>query len=160
MLPNAKRPALAMLVGALWLTAAAPAWAQNDLEKRAQFVSFLSQRQSHAILTQLNSRFTQLTDRISTLNQQLTNVTSKLKNPPAPPVLVRLATIDQQLQQQSARILQRLQQLNSTPSAQSTTALGRLRHELTRQEAQISHRQKVVQRLERAAATPSAPGGS
>jgi len=157
----AKPPALVMLAGALWLTAVDRAWAESPASKRAQFIALVANRQNQVIANRLQQHLTQINDQSQRLLQQQNAVTAKITNPPPPPILVRLNNLDQELQQQSARVQQRLQKLNNlvNSSSQSSTAFGRLRNDLTRQEAVIGHRIQSVQRLQRAAATPSAPGG-
>ena len=157
----AKPPALVMLAGVLWLTAADLAWAQTPASKREQFVSLLANRQNQVIANRLQQQLTQYNLQSQLLLQQQNVVTTKISNPPPPPILVRLNRLDQQLLQQSGRILARLQKLNNAANSNSTnaTALGRLQSELIRQESVLGQRLLTVQRLERAAATPFAPSG-
>ncbi len=157
----AKPPALVMLAGALWLTAVDRAWAESPASKREQFIALVANRQNQDIATRLQQQLIQINGQSQRLLQQQHAVTAKLTNPPPPPILVRLNKLDQELQQQSARIMQRLQKLNNlvNQNPQSSTAFGRLRNDLTRQEAVISNRIQSVQLLQRAAATPFAPGG-
>jgi len=157
----AKPPALVMLAGALWLTTVDLAWADSPASKREHFVALVANRQNQAIANRLLQQFTRLDAQSQRLLHQQNAVTAKLNNPPPPPILVRLEQLDQRLQQQSARILERLQKLNNlvTTNSQNSTALTRLRNELTRQESAVAQRIQAVQRLERSAATPSAPGG-
>jgi hypothetical protein len=157
----AKPPALVMLAGALWLTAVDLAWAESPASKREHFIALVANRQDQVIANRLQQQFTQLNAQSQRLLQQQNAVTGKITTPPPPPVLVRLNKLDQQLQQQSARIMQRLQKLNNMANSNSlgTNAFGRLRNDLTRQEATITNRIQSVTRLQRAAATPFAPGG-
>jgi hypothetical protein len=150
-----------MLAGALWLTAVDQASAQSGAGKREHFIALLANRQNEAINNRLQQHLTQITEQSQRLQYQQNVVTSKITNPPPPPILVKLTQLDQQLQQQSARITHRLQKLNNlvNNSSLGTNAYSRLRNDLTRQEATITSRIQLVTRLQRAAATPSAPGG-
>jgi hypothetical protein len=149
-----------MLAGALWLTAVDLAWAESPASKRAQFVALVASRQNQDIANRLQQHLTQINVQSQRLLDQRNAVTAKIANPPPPPILVRLTQLDQQLQQQSARITQRLQKINNYVSNNSLgpNAYARLRNDLTRQEAILGHRIQSVQLLQRAAATPSAPG--
>jgi hypothetical protein len=163
MVPNAKRPALAMLVGALWLTAADPAWAGSPGTNREQFVSLLANRNNLALVNQLQHQLTQITQVDNQLQQQQNALTSKVNvtSQSFNPLLVRLERLDHQFQLQSQRITQRLQKLNSLVAnpAVNQKALDRLRTELTRLDTAVGTQLATIHRLERGSATPFAPGG-
>ena len=108
MVPHAKRPALAMLVGALWLTAANPALAGSPGTTREQFVSLLANRTNLEIVNRLHNQLTHITQIDNQLQKQQNAVMTN-----GNPILVRLERLDRQFQLQSQRITQRLARLNS-----------------------------------------------
>jgi hypothetical protein len=150
-----------MLAGALWMTAADRAWAESPNSQREHFVATLANRQNEVIANRLQQQLAGLNTQSQYVVAQQKIVTAQISNPPPPPVLVRLSKLESQLEQQSLRITQRLQKLNNqvNNASQSSTAFGRLRNDLTRQQSAIDQRILSIQRLQRAAATPSAPGG-
>jgi hypothetical protein len=149
-----------MLVGAVWLAAADPAWAGSPGTNREQFVSLLANPKNLDFVNQLQHQLTQITQIGNQLQQQQSALTSKVTSQSSNPLLVRLERLDHQFQLQSQRITQRLQNLNNLVGnpAVNPTALDRLRTELTRLDAAIGKKLATIQRLERTAATPFAPG--
>jgi len=144
---NARRPALVLLAGALWLGGAGPTWADPPINAN-ELTTFLTAVQNRV----LNARSPSALGGVS------------IQSAASSAALARLRQQDQQLQQQSARITQRLNSLNSllanSQNPRQVSAVQRLERTLQRQEAVLTQRiQTVQQRINRGAATPSAPGG-
>jgi hypothetical protein len=161
MIPHAKRPALAMLVGTLWLSAADPSWAGSPGTNREQFASLLATPKNLALLHRLQHQLGHITHVANQLQQQQNALTGKVTGQSFNPFLVQLERLDQKFQIQSERITQRLQNLNNlanTPGV-NLKAIDRLRNELTRLDTAITTQLTTLQRLERGSATPFAPGG-
>jgi hypothetical protein len=164
MFPSVKRPSLAILAVVLWAGGAGTTWADSaSARSRAQFVALVADRQNQAIADRLQSRQTRLAIESRRIEHHQQVVALKIANPPSPPILVRLQHRETLLEQHSRRILHRLDRINGLIATASNPArlssLDRLRHSLTRAETTITRQIQAVQRLERQAATPSAPGG-
>jgi hypothetical protein len=161
MVLHAKRPALAMLAGALWLTTSHSAWAVTPGANHNTFNSLLTNRNNRAIERQLENQL-KLIQRVShQLQQQQHALTGNVTSQSAPSFFVVLQQLDTRFEQQAARIAQRLESLNNLVGNPSVNqgALNRLRNELTRLDVTIGRQINTIQRLERGAATPFAPGG-
>jgi hypothetical protein len=157
----AKRPALAMLVGALWMTAAEPAWAGSPGAKGEHFASLLANHKNLELVNRLRHQLTQITQLNNQLQRQQGALNQQVSGQSFNSFLVQLHRLDHQFQVQSQRITQRLSNLNNlanTPGA-NLTAIDRLRNELTRLDAAIGSNIATIQRVERSSATPFAPGG-
>jgi hypothetical protein len=161
MIPHVKRPALAMLAGALWLTAVDPAWAGPPSGSREQFVSLVANRRNLALVHQLQHQLSQISQIDRRLARQESALLGGVTNQSFNPLLIQLNYLDQQFLQQSARINQRLQNLNSLVGnpAYNQKAVDRLRNELTRLDVSTQKAINSIQRVERGSATPFAPGG-
>jgi hypothetical protein len=164
MFPNVKRLSLAILAVVLWAGGAGTSWADSASSgNRAKFIALVADQQNQAIADRLHTRQTRLAVESRHIEHRQQVVASRIANPPSPPILTQLQRRETILEQQYRRILHRLDRLNgltattSNPAQQS--ALDRLRHSLSRAETTISRQIQSVQRLERLAATPSAPGG-
>jgi hypothetical protein len=164
MLPNVKRLSLAILAVVLWAGGARTSWADSAAPRnRAEFIALVADKQNQAIADRLHTRQTRLAVESRHIEHRQQVVTSRIADPPPPPILTQLQRRETLLEQQHRRILDRLDRLNgltatsSNPAQQS--ALDRLRHSLGRAEATTARQIQSVQRLERLAATPSAPGG-
>jgi hypothetical protein len=158
MVSFAKRPGLAILAGALWLTSVDRAWAQSSTDK-ARFAALVGGSE-RSVNNRLRQQLRLLTAESRGLQQLQNAVTATLGGSGPPSSQSVTDQLEQRLEQQSARILQRLQNLKNLVGSTSlnSSAVGRLRHSLARQEAAITRTVQSIQRLERGAATPSAPG--
>jgi hypothetical protein len=85
MIPHAKRPALAMLVGALWLTAAAPSWAGSHGTNREQFASQLANAKNLALIKRLQHQVAQF-------QRQEQRIENRLQNQSNPKAIDRFRT--------------------------------------------------------------------
>jgi hypothetical protein len=161
MLHLVKRPTLAMLVGALWLTAGDPAFAGSPGTDREQFASLLANRKNLELVHRLKHQLAHITQLSNQLQQQQGALTNKVTGQSFNPILVQLEKLDAQFLVQSQRITQRLQNLNNIANTTGVNprAVDRLRSELTRLDAAIGTNLATIQRAERSAATPFAPGG-
>jgi hypothetical protein len=161
MVSHAKRPALAMLVGALWMTAADPALAASHGSNRERFASLLASKKNLDLINRLQHQLTQVKQFNNQLQQQQKAITQKAGGHVANPLLVRLEQLDHQFQLQSQQITQRLQKLNSLTGNPNVNqkAIDRLRTELTQLNTSLVQTISTVQRVERGSATPFAPGG-
>jgi hypothetical protein len=160
MVLHAKRPALAILAGALWLATFDSAWAATSSSNREQFANLLANRQNQNILNRLERQLGLLHQLGHQLQQQQKALTGTVTTQSRPTFFVQLHQLDIQFQLQQTRITQRLESLNNLVGnpAVNQKALGRLRTELTRLDTAIGQRLQTVQRIERASATPFAPG--
>src|SRR5262249_51095717 len=159
MVLHAKRPALAMLAGALWLTSLDSAWAAPSSSNQAQFAHLLANKKNQNILNRLEHQLGLFKKLGHQLQQQTNALTGNVTTQSRPSFAFALHQLDVQFQQQAARIEQRLASLNTLVGnpAVNQRALGRLRTELTRLDSAIGQRIQTVQRLERGSATPFAP---
>jgi hypothetical protein len=121
MIPHAKRPALAMLVGALWLTAAEPSWAGSPGTNREQFVSLLANKQNLALINRLQHQVGQSQQQAQRLENRLQNLSSQAGNPGVNPGAIdrlrtELTRLNTAITNRLATI-QRLERGSATPSA-------------------------------------------